>query len=92
MPSFAEGYGLPVAEALTAGVPVIASDIPVFWETGGSHIMMVSPIDGEGWLETIRALACSNQERKAIGAESETYEATARSNYFAEVSGFLETL
>jgi glycosyltransferase involved in cell wall biosynthesis len=93
VPSFAEGYGLPVAEALAAGVRVIASDIPVFWETGGSHIMTVSPIDGEGWLETIRALACSNhQERKAIGAESETYEATARSNYFAEVSGFLETL
>jgi len=93
MPSFAEGYGLPVAEALAALVPVIASDIPVFREIGGGRITAVSPIDGEGWLETIRALARSKRpERQTIGAESERYEATAGSNYFAEVSGFLETL
>jgi hypothetical protein len=53
----------------------------------------VSPIDGEGWLETIRALARSNRpERQTIRAECERYEARAGSNYFAEVSGFLETL
>ena len=93
MPSFAEGYGLPVAEALAASVPVVASDIPVFRETGGGRITAVSPIDGEGWLETIAALARSNRpERQTIRAESESYEATPGSNYFAEVSGFLETL
>jgi hypothetical protein len=62
-------------------------------ETGGGRITAVSPIDGEGWLETIRALARSNRpERQSIRAECERYEAPARSNYFAEVSGFLETL
>lgn len=93
MPSFAEGYGLPVAEALAASVPVIASDIPVFRETGGGRITAVSPIDGEGWLETIRTLARSNRpKRLTIRAESEGNKATAGSNYFAEVSGFLEAL
>jgi len=96
MPSFAEGYGLPVAEALAANVPVIASDIPVFLETGGGRITAVSPIDGEGWLAAIRALARSNRpERQTFWAGSESYEgyeAMAGSNYFAEVSGFLETL
>ncbi len=32
MPSLAEGYGLPIVEALAANIPVIASDIPVFRE------------------------------------------------------------
>ncbi|MGH6837134.1 MAG: glycosyltransferase family 4 protein [Methylocella sp.] len=93
MPSFAEGYGLPIAEALAASVPVIASDIPVFRETAGGRITALSPIDGEGWLETIRALAGSHRpECQTIGAANEKYDATAGSNYFAEVSGFLETL
>lgn len=96
MPSFAEGYGLPVAEALAANVPVIASDIEVFLETGGGRITALSPIDGEGWLAAIRALASSNRpERQTFGAESENhegYEAMAGATYFAKVSGFLETL
>ena len=93
MPSFAEGYGLPVAEALAASVPVIASDIPVFRETGGGRIIAISPIDGEGWLEAVRALArCSRPERQTFRAASESHEAIAGANYFAKVSGFLETL
>jgi len=33
--SFTEGFGLPIAEALLYGLPVLASDIPVHRETGG---------------------------------------------------------
>jgi glycosyltransferase involved in cell wall biosynthesis len=34
-PSFAEGFGLPIAEAARRGRPAICSDIPVFREVGG---------------------------------------------------------
>jgi glycosyltransferase involved in cell wall biosynthesis len=53
MPSFAEGYGLPVAEARALGVPVIASDIPVFHEVTGGEFTAVPPTDGPGWLSAV---------------------------------------
>ena len=56
MPSFAEGYGLPVVEALALGAPVIASDLPVFREVAGNAFTALSPIDGEGWLGAVEAM------------------------------------
>jgi glycosyltransferase involved in cell wall biosynthesis len=52
-PSFAEGFGLPVAEALAAGVPVICSDLPALRETGGDVPDYLDPLDGIGWLEAV---------------------------------------
>jgi glycosyltransferase involved in cell wall biosynthesis len=40
-PSLMEGFGLPVAEALLAGCPVICSDIPPFRELGGNRCVYI---------------------------------------------------
>ncbi|OHC27608.1 MAG: glycosyl transferase [Pseudomonadales bacterium RIFCSPLOWO2_12_59_9] len=37
-PSHAEGFGLPLVEAMQRGVPVMASDLPVFREIGGEYV------------------------------------------------------
>lgn len=44
-PSLAEGFGLPVLEAQAAGIPVIASDIPVLREVAGGHSRFVQAGD-----------------------------------------------
>lgn len=53
LPSFAEGYGMPVAEALAAGVPVIASDLAALREVGRDVPDYLDPIDGIGWYNAI---------------------------------------
>jgi glycosyltransferase involved in cell wall biosynthesis len=47
--SFAEGYGLPLAEAMTQGAPVLCRDIPVFREVGGDIPGYVNPTDRLAW-------------------------------------------
>ncbi|MEQ1710898.1 MAG: glycosyltransferase family 1 protein [Hyphomicrobium sp.] len=53
MPTFAEGYGLPVAEAVQSGVPVIASDIEAFREADAPGLRRIDPTDGLGWVRAI---------------------------------------
>lgn len=57
LPSFAEGYGLPLVEALALGVPVIASDLAVFREIAGDHPQYLAPHDVAAWTQAIGAYA-----------------------------------
>lgn len=56
-PSFSEGFGLPLAEALALGTPVLCSDIPVFHEIGQTSATYLDPLDGPGWMQAIETLA-----------------------------------
>lgn len=64
MPSFAEGYGMPVAEALSVGTPVICSDLPALREVGGNVPDYLDPLDGPGWKAAILDYAgqCAGQK------------------------------
>lgn len=56
-PSFAEGYGMPLVEALALGTPIIASDLPVFREIAQDIPHYLDPMDGLGWMASIEAFA-----------------------------------
>jgi glycosyltransferase involved in cell wall biosynthesis len=57
MPSHVEGYGLPVAEALSLGTPVLCSDLPPFREVAGDIPEYVDPLAGRGWAKLIMEYA-----------------------------------
>lgn len=65
MPSFAEGFGLPVAEALAAGTPVLASDLPALRETGGHVPEYFDPLDAPAWMRAVLDYAQPGSARRA---------------------------
>ncbi|MCY1670978.1 glycosyltransferase family 1 protein [Novosphingobium sp. SL115] len=74
MPSFAEGFGMPVAEALSVGVPVICSDIPAHHEVGGDAPDYIDPLDGPGWKAAILDHACRGPTHVAQMQRLDTWQ------------------
>ncbi len=56
MPSRAEGFGLPVAEALAVGTPVVCSDIPALAEVAAGAALLVTPNDALALADGLRAM------------------------------------
>ncbi|MCX7114357.1 MAG: glycosyltransferase family 1 protein [Gammaproteobacteria bacterium] len=92
-PTFTEGYGFPVIEALSLGVPVIASDLPVFREFSGDIPEYIDSCDEDKWFETIQAyrapnsVARSNQLKRLAAFTAPSWDA-----HFKKVDNFLEML
>jgi len=93
MPSFAEGYGLPVIEALSLGTPVIASDIPVFREVSQGCALFAHPLDGPNWSRLIQALNDpASPVALAARADTDKFVAPDWPGYFKGITEFLTQL
>ena len=92
-PSLAEGYGLPLVEALSAGTPVIASDLPVFREIGQGVPDLLDPLDGPAWEQAILSYAGNDSAaREAQIARLAGYRAPTWDDHFERVDAWLATL
>lgn len=68
-PSFYEGFGIPVLEAMSVGTPVIASDIPPHREIAGKAVLFFNPnIPGE-LSQKISEIMSSSVLRENLAAE-----------------------
>jgi glycosyltransferase involved in cell wall biosynthesis len=84
-PSIAEGFGLPVLEAMACGVPVVVSDIPVMHEVAGDAAAMYVPVDDTGaWAAALAEIAALTDRRDALAvaardqAAAFTWDRTAK--------------
>jgi glycosyltransferase involved in cell wall biosynthesis len=53
MPTRYEGFGLPLLEAMAAGVPVVAADVPALAEVAGGAAALVRGTDPQQWAAEI---------------------------------------
>lgn len=69
--SRAEGYGLPLVEAMALGTPVIASDTPIFREVGGDAVSYVHPESPSEFAAAVSALGAPDlwRERSRTSVE-----------------------
>ncbi len=77
-----EGFGLPVAEALAAGTPVVATDMPVFREVGDLAASYARLGDTADWVHTVTTLLRESTARPDAWRERQL-SAKRRGNEFS---------
>jgi glycosyltransferase involved in cell wall biosynthesis len=90
-PSLWEGFGIPVLEAMSAGVPVVCSDTSSLPEVAGPHAFYCDPYDPRSIAAAVnRALALSVTERATRIAAARSW--AARFTWTATADRFHEAL
>jgi glycosyltransferase involved in cell wall biosynthesis len=85
-PTFVEGFGMPLIEALSLGLPVIASNLPVFREIAGDIPDYLHPLDGLGWKARVLDYAQEDSAMRHAQLERMSgFQAPTWENHFAIV-------
>lgn len=65
-PSLYEGFGIPILEAMSTGVPVVASDIPPHKEIAGSAALFFDPKSPADLAEKLERLIGDTEQKSAL--------------------------
>lgn len=92
-PTFAEGYGLPLIEALASNIPVLCSELPIFREIAQNVPEYLDPIDGTGWRRMIIDYAQENSaSRNAQLQRLAQFKTPTWEEHFNKINVLLEQL
>ncbi|MDX6689277.1 MAG: hypothetical protein QOG15_734 [Solirubrobacteraceae bacterium] len=84
LPSFEEGFGFPVLEAMVRGVPTVCSTGSALDEVAGEDGLRVRPTDRKGWVEALSVLGADSALRQELSdrgrrrAQRFSWDATAQ--------------
>jgi glycosyltransferase involved in cell wall biosynthesis len=70
LPSDAEGFALPLLEAMACGRPVVASDLPVLREVGGDLAIYRAVDDVTSWIQAVCSLLEGREDREQVSART----------------------
>lgn len=89
-PSWTEGFGLPVVEAMARGCPVICSDRASLPEVCGDAALLASPADPAAWIDRIAVLAESPCLQSDLAGRGE--EQARHFSWAATAAGYLDLM
>lgn len=89
MPSLAEGFGLPVAEAMALGTPVVTSNSGALAETAGDAALLVDPRDEEALRDAIARIARDDDLARHLSHHGRRHASRFSPASFAERLGRL---
>lgn len=92
LPSLAEGYGIPLVEALERGVPVIGSNLESFRELSQGISTLLDPTDHLAWLEAVLDCIREGQEYRRQSDTLHRFNPPSWSQHFSMLERWLDQL
>lgn len=92
-PSFVEGWGLPLVEALALGTPVIGAQIDAFAEAGQGLATLLPADDPAPWAAAIRTATAQNHKEAAAARQAlERFQPPLWEHHFARLGTLIREL
>lgn len=91
LPSFHEGWGIPIAESIARGVPNACSDTSSMVEVAEGFVEHFSPYSTDACLQAILKLLDPKVRQKAV-EHTKAYHQTPWDDTYKQVKAYLETL